>query len=238
MRLHFLGVYRASNQVLTHLEVLVRMIDEANPAQLIMPARFIPLAERNGKIVEIDRWVIRESVRLLSQSSHVPPLAVNISGRSFDQPDLPQYIAEQLHEFHVAPQRLLVELTETSAVTDLHDAQRFIEALQKTGCLVCLDDFGAGFSSFAYLKHLKVDVLKIDGLFVRDLPNDRDNQVFVKAIVDVARGMNKGTVAEFVESAETLAMLQQFGVDMVQGYYLDTPRADHPALTPESPTHD
>ena len=79
-------------------------------------------------------------------------------------------------------------------------------------------------------------MLKIDGLFVRDLPSDRDNQVFVKAIVDVARGMNKGTVAEFVESAETLAMLQQFGVDMVQGYYLDTPRADHPALTPKAPS--
>ena len=230
MRLHFQGVYRASNRALTHLEVLVRMIDEADPAQLIMPNHFIPFAERNGKIVEIDRWVIRESVRLLSQSSDIPPLAVNISGRSFDQPDLPQYIAEQLLEFQVAPQRLLVELTETSAVTDLHDAQRFIEALQKTGCLVCLDDFGAGFSSFAYLKHLKVDMLKIDGLFVRDLPNDRDNQVFVKAIVDVARGMHKGTIAEFVESAETLAMLQQFGVDMVQGYYLDTPCADHPAL--------
>ncbi len=236
MRLHFQGVYRASNRALTHLEVLVRMVDEADPEQLIMPAHFIPFAERNGKIVEIDRWVIRESVRLLARSSHVPPLAVNISGRSFDQRDLPQYIAEQLHEFQVAPQRLLVELTETSAVTDLHDAQRFIEALQKTGCIVCLDDFGAGFSSFAYLKHLKVDVLKIDGLFVRDLPNDRDNQVFVKAIVDVARGMNKGTVAEFVESAETLAMLQQFGVDMVQGYYLDTPRADHPALTPNIPS--
>ena len=230
MRLHFQGVYRASNRALTHLEVLVRMIDEADPAQLIMPNHFIPFAERNGKIVEIDRWVIRESVRLLSQSSDIPPLAVNISGRSFDQPDLPQYIAEQLLEFQVAPQRLLVELTETSAVTDLHDAQRFIEALQKTGCLVCLDDFGAGFSSFAYLKHLKVDMLKIDGLFVRDLPNDRDNQVFVKAIVDVARGMHKGTIAEFVESAETMAMLQQFGVDMVQGYYLDTPCADHPAL--------
>ena len=230
MRLHFQGVYRASNRALTHLEVLVRMIDEADPTQLIMPGHFIPFAERNGKIVEIDRWVIRESVRLLSHSPHVPPLAVNISGRSFDQPDLPHYIAEQLLEFQVAPQRLMVELTETSAVTDLHDAQRFIEALQKTGCIVCLDDFGAGFSSFAYLKHLKVDMLKIDGLFVRDLPNDRDNQVFVKAIVDVARGMHKGTIAEFVESAETLAMLQQFGVDMVQGYYLDTPCADHPAL--------
>jgi EAL domain-containing protein (putative c-di-GMP-specific phosphodiesterase class I) len=130
----------------------------------------------------------------------------------------------------VAPRRLLVELTETSAVTDLHDAQRFIESLRQTGCPVCLDDFGTGFSSFAYLKHLNADVLKIDGLFIRNLHNDHDNQVFVKAIVDVARGMNKTTVAEFVENADTLEMLKGFGVDLVQGYHLDTPRADHPAL--------
>ena len=128
------------------------------------------------------------------------------------------------------PARLLVELTETSAVSDLHDAQRFIEALRQTGCLVCLDDFGTGFSSFAYLKHLRADVLKIDGLFIRDLPNDRDNQVFVKAIVDVARGMRKATIAECVEDAETLEMLRLFGVDMVQGYHLDMPRANHPAV--------
>jgi len=117
------GVYRLTAQsrnlgnpgtLIRHpLEVLVRMIDEADPTQLIMPAHFIPFAERNGKIVEIDRWVIRESVRLLSHSPHVPPLAVNISGRSFDQPDLPHYIAEQLQELQVAPQRLIVELTET-----------------------------------------------------------------------------------------------------------------------------
>jgi EAL domain-containing protein (putative c-di-GMP-specific phosphodiesterase class I) len=130
----------------------------------------------------------------------------------------------------VAPRRLQVELTETSAVSDLHDAQRFIEALRQTGCSVCLDDFGTGFSSFAYLKHLRADVLKIDGLFIRDLPNDRDNQVFVKAIVDVARGMRKTTIAEFVEDAETLAMLRRFGVDLVQGYHLDLPRANHPAI--------
>ena len=107
----------------------------------------------------------------------------------FDEPTLPQYIAEQLKAFNVEPRRLLIELTETSAVSDLQDAERFIEALQKTGCTACMDDFGTGFSSFAYLKHLKADVLKIDGLFIRDLPNDRDNQVFVKSIVDVARGL-------------------------------------------------
>ena len=126
--------------------------------------------------------------------------------------------------------RLMVELTETSAVSDLHDAQRFIEALRQTGRRVCPDDFGTGFSSFAYLRHLKVDILKIDGLLIRDLPNDHDNRVFVKSIADVARGMRKTTVAEFVEDAESLDMLRQFGVDRVQGDHIDMPRADHPAL--------
>lgn len=123
-----------------------------------------------------------------------------------------------------------MELTETAAVSDLHDAQRFIEALHQTGCKVCLDDFGAGFSSFSYLKHLRADILKIDGVFIRDLPNDSDSQLFVKAIVDVVRGLGKITVAEFVEDAETLEMLKKFGVHMVQGYHLDMPRADHPAV--------
>ena len=230
LRLHFQGVYHAADGSLSHLEVLVRMLDETDPERIIMPGHFIGYAEKSGKIREIDRWVIAESVKMLAQSPNMPSLAVNISGRSFDDPTLPQYIAERLSEHHVMPARLLVELTETSAVSDLHDAQRFIEALRQTGCLVCLDDFGTGFSSFAYLKHLRADVLKIDGLFIRDLPNDRDNQVFVKAIVDVARGMRKATIAEFVEDAATLEMLRRFGVDMVQGYHLDMPRGNHPAV--------
>ena len=230
LRLHFQGVYNAIDCSLSHLEVLVRMIDEKDPERIIMPGHFIPLAEKTGKVLDIDRWVIGQSVRLLAKSREIPSLAVNISGRSFDDPLLPQFIAEELRKRDVEPFRLLVELTETSAVSDLHDAQRFIEALHQTGCRICLDDFGTGFSSFAYLKHLKADILKIDGLFIRDLPNDRDNQVFVKSIVDVARGMRKITVAEFVEDAETLEMLKKFGVDMVQGYHLDMPRAEHPAL--------
>jgi EAL domain-containing protein (putative c-di-GMP-specific phosphodiesterase class I) len=137
----------------------------------------------------------------------------------------------------VAPRRLLVELTETSAVSDLQDAECFIEALRQTGCQTCLDDFGAGFASFAYLKHLKVDLLKIDGLFIRDLPKDSDNQVFVRAIVDVARALGKRTVAEFVEDAQTLAMVSALGVDLVQGYHLDRPQADHPALAPALQSH-
>ena len=230
LRLHFQGVYHAADGSLAHLEALVRMQDETDAERIIMPGHFILAAEKTGKILDIDRWVIGESVALLKRLPRLPAIAVNISGRSFDEPTLPRYIAEQLSAQGVSPKRLMVELTETSAVSDLHDAQRFIEKLRQTGCRVCLDDFGTGFSSFAYLKHLKADILKIDGLFIRDLPNDHDNQVFVKSIVDVARGMNKITVAEFVEDAETLIMLKAFGVDMVQGYHLDMPRANHPAL--------
>ena len=230
LRLHYQGVYHTRDGALSHLEALVRMVDEEHPDTLIMPGRFIPVAEKSGKILDIDRWVLAEGIRTLAARPHMPPLAVNISGRSFDDPHLPQYIAELLRSHGVAPRRLMIELTETSAVTDLADAQRFIEALRTTGCGICLDDFGSGFSSFAYLKHLPVDTVKIDGMFIRNLPADRDNHVFVKAIADVAKGMGRTTVAEFVEDAKTLELLRGFGVDLVQGYHLDMPRADHPGL--------
>jgi diguanylate cyclase (GGDEF)-like protein/PAS domain S-box-containing protein len=230
MDLQFQGVYLTSDRSLSHFEVLVRMRDQDDPAVLLMPAQFIPVAEKSGKILDIDRWVLRESIQMLAEVESIPALAVNISGRSFDEPTLPQFIADQLKRCKVAPRRLMVELTETSAVSDLHDAQRFIEALHQSGCGVSLDDFGTGFSSFAYLKHLQVDSVKIDGLFIRNLPNEQDNQLFVKAMVTVARGLHKTTIAECVEDEETLLMLKGFGVDCVQGYYLEKPGASHPLL--------
>jgi EAL domain-containing protein (putative c-di-GMP-specific phosphodiesterase class I) len=229
-QLHFQGVYRAEDGSLSHLEALIRMIDERDPDQLIMPGHFIQQAEKSGRILDIDRWVIREVLRMLSADSTLPAIAVNLSGRSLSEPSLPQFISDELREGNVNPGRLIVEITETAAVSDLHDAQRMIEALRQMGCGVCLDDFGVGFASFAYLKHLKVDTIKIDGIFIRDLPNDPDNQVFVKAMVSVAFGLGKSVVAEYVEDGKTLALLRQFGVDMVQGYYLDRPVANHPAL--------
>jgi diguanylate cyclase (GGDEF)-like protein/PAS domain S-box-containing protein len=231
-QLHFQGVYQASDSTLSHLEALIRMIDERDPGQLIMPGHFIPLAEKSGRILDIDRWVIREVVRRLSENSAMPAIAVNLSGRSLSEPDLPQFIGDELRTAHVDPRRLIVEITETAAVTDLHDAQRMIEALHQLGCGVYLDDFGVGFASFAYLKHLNVDTIKIDGIFIRDLPSDPDNQVFVQAMVSVALGLGKSVLAEYVEDGKTLALLRTYGIDLVQGYFLDRPVADHPALSP------
>ncbi len=224
MYLDFQGVYLAADGRLSHIEALLRMKDESGG--VIMPAAFIPAAEKSSIIQEIDRWVIHKIITLLAGSSNISPVTVNISGRSFAEPALPLFISDTLRKHGVNPNRLMVEITETSAVTDLHNAQRFIKALHQTGCRVCLDDFGSGFSSFAYLKHLDVDIVKIDGMFIRSLPNDQDNQVFVKAIIDVARGMHKTTVAESVEDLATLEMLKGYGVDMMQGYYLEKPHSD------------
>jgi len=223
LRLEYQGVFHIATGELAHQEALLRMVDRDGSSRRIMPDAFIPSAERSGKILEIDRWVITQAVARLAKSEQTVPVAINISGRSFDAPELPQFIADELARCDIAPGRLYIELTETSAVSDLVDAQRFIAALRETGCHVCMDDFGVGFSSFAYIKHLKVDILKIDGLFIRNLAHDHDNQVFVKAIVDVARGLNKLTIAESVEDAATLEMLKGFGVDMVQGYFLERP---------------
>ena len=226
--LHYQGVYHAGSGALSHLEALVRMRDKGGRWR--MPGDFIPAAEKGGKITRIDRWVIGAAIARLADTSPQLSLAINLSGRSIDDPALPGVISGQLAERGVDPDRLLVELTETTAVSDLREAQRFIGALRAAGCRVALDDVGAGFASFAYLKHIPADLLKIDGMFIRELPQDRDNQLIVRAIVGVAHGMGRQCVAEFVESADCLTMLRDLGVDLVQGYHLDMPRADHPAL--------
>jgi diguanylate cyclase (GGDEF)-like protein/PAS domain S-box-containing protein len=229
-QLHFQGVYGASEGGFSHLEALVRMRDELDLEQIIMPDRFIPVAEKSGLIIDIDRWVIREVLKLLALNTRISAIAVNLSGRSIGESSLAQYIAEQLRLSGVKPQRLIIEISESAAVTDVHDAQRLIESLHQLGCHVCLDDFGAGFASFAYLKHLNVDTVKIDGQFIRNLHIDTENQVFVRAMIDVARGLGKTIMAEYVEDAKVLALLRGFGVDLVQGFYLDSPSADHPQL--------
>ena len=228
--LHFQGIYAVQDRALSHFEALVRLRDSEDDSKLFLPGQFIPVAEKTGKILAIDQWELSQVIQLLRDYPKLPPIAVNISGRSFDDPSLPQRIRQWLTESEVAPSRLMIELTETAAVSDFHDAQRFIEALHQTGCRVCLDDFGSGFSSFAYLKHVTADVLKIDGQFIRDLPHNPENQIFLRAILDVAKGLDKVTVAEFVESEAVFDMLRDLGVDYAQGFHLDKPQRDHPAM--------
>ena len=139
-------------------------------------------------------------------------------------PELPSLIARALEDAGADGRGLCIELTETAAIVHVDRAKRFASAVAALGCELSLDDFGAGFASFYYLKHLTFDVLKIDGEFVRDLPTSHMNQLLVKSVVDIARGLGKRTVAEFVGDEGTLEMLRSMGVDFAQGYYVAKPQ--------------
>jgi len=230
--LHYQGVWRADG-TLSHLEALLRL--RSDDGTLVQPAQFIPLAESSGHIPEVDAWVLDAAIARLA-AAPAACIAVNVSGRTVREGSYIDRVAQALRRSGVAPQRLVVELTETAAVGDFVEARTFIQRLRDIGCRIALDDFGAGYSSFVYLKHLRADLVKIDGQFIRNLSEDRENQVFVRAIAEVARGMGAESVAEFVETAETARLLPALGVNLMQGRHFDLPRADPPALAPVAAT--
>ncbi|HNQ48405.1 MAG TPA: EAL domain-containing protein, partial [Hydrogenophilus thermoluteolus] len=220
--LHYQGVFRLDG-TLTHVEALIRMRDPEDPTRLVSPTHFIPAAEKSGKIREIDRWVIEHALRTLSEYRDAPRIAVNLSGRTLSDPGFAMWLENRWHQAPPHARRLLFEITETAAIGDLQEAIRFADLVHKLGAALCLDDFGTGFSSFSYLKYIPAEVVKIDGQFIRDLTQDESNRLIVRAIAEVARGLGKTTVAEFVEDQETLDLLKRLGIDAAQGYHLGKP---------------
>ncbi|WP_187368758.1 EAL domain-containing protein [Baekduia soli] len=214
----------ARDEVVQH-EVLVRMLDDHGDP--IPPVTFLSIAERFGTIGAIDRWVLRRAIRSMGEVREAGgrmALAVNVSGLSTGDPELPGLIAAELEAARVAAEDLSIELTETAAVSDIPRARRFAEAVRALGCRFALDDFGAGFGSFYYLKHLPFDVLKIDGEFVKHAGRDATDRLVISAVTEIARGLGKRTVAEFVPDDATIALLLRHGVDFGQGYHLGPPR--------------
>jgi diguanylate cyclase (GGDEF)-like protein/PAS domain S-box-containing protein len=203
----------------THHELLLRMRGPAGEA--IAPAAFIETAERFGLIREIDRWVVRRAIGLLARVEGM--LEVNLSAASVGDGELPGLIERWIAEARADASRLIFEITETEAIANMEHARAFAERVGRLGCRFALDDFGAGFSSFHYLKRLPLDYLKIDGEFIRSLAVSMPDQLIVKSMVDIARGLGMKTVAEFVEDAETLAMVRRHGVDYSQGYHHGRP---------------
>ncbi|MFP5505665.1 MAG: EAL domain-containing protein [Gammaproteobacteria bacterium] len=209
---------------LPHYEVLVRMRDPEG--KHISPGAFIPAAERFQLMSAIDRWVVSHAVRLAAaQSQRGQPieLSINLSGQSLSEDLFLDYVIGEIERSGVRPEHLCFEITETAAINNLARAVRFMTTIRRLGCHFALDDFGSGMSSFGYLKSLPVDVLKIDGGFIRRVHENPVDQAMVKAIREVAELMHMKTVAEFVENAEILEVLRDIGIDRAQGYYLGRP---------------
>jgi len=211
-------------------ELLLRMRGENG--ELIMPSGFMPSAERFGLILEIDRWVVRNAIRLLVDGRIEPSarLSINLSAMAIGDADVLRLITSELALQQIDAERLTFEITETIAMADLSAAVDFLASLRTLGCATALDDFGVGYSSFAYLKDLPVDYVKIDGSFVRDIAKDTVQLAMVKSMNEIAHAMGKRTVAEYVDNDEVLRLLGEIGVDFAQGYLTGKPRlVDAPA---------
>ncbi len=211
-----------------HFEILLRLLDEDD--RVVEPMAFVPAAERYNLMPAIDRWVMREVIsRHAAQHRHAPAnqrpiFAINLSGSSLSDERVTEFVHGLLAEHGVPADMLCFEITETAAIANLGRATQFIQSLKREGCLFALDDFGSGMSSFAYLKQLPVDFLKIDGSFIRTMAEDRVTRAMAEAINRVAHVMAIETVAECAESAPIIALLQELGVDHAQGYALDRPQ--------------
>ena len=222
-------------------EMLIRMRSEGEG--LVSPGAFLPTAERFGMIQGIDRWVAQQAIRTLSRYKRAGKditLEINLSGLTMTDPDFAAMVGREMVKQQIDPSKLVFEVTETAAVADIEQARKFAESLNRVGCRFALDDFGSGFASFYYLKHLPISYLKIDGEFVKDLPRSPTDQLVIKALVSVAEGLGIQTVAEFVEDQETLDLLREFGVTYAQGYHVGRPEPlpeiEEPAQ-PKGPVH-
>jgi len=210
----------------SHYEVLLRMQGENN--QIIYPGDFIPVAERMGLIHGIDRWVVVNAIAALAklQAESDIAFAVNLSSFAFQDDSLLPLLKQQLENTQLPAERITFEITETAAIENFEQTRQLIEQIRALGCKFALDDFGAGFCSFNYLKSFPVDYVKIDGQFIKNLLNDDVDQVLVKSMAEIGKNLNKKTIAEFVETPELVIKLKELGVHLGQGYLFGKPEVN------------
>ncbi len=208
------------------LEVLLRMRDENGV--MVTPAEFMRAAERYRLMPHVDRWVVQTALAALGRGAvRLPPgrsLCINLSGQTLGDAGFLEFVVDCLDRTAVAPDRVCFEVTENSVITNIEHARRFIGVLHGMGCQFALDDFGRGLSSFANLKNLSLDYLKIDGYFIRNLASDTVNQAMVTAMIKLARSLNFRVIAEHVEDMSALDSARRMGVDFVQGYQVGRPQ--------------
>jgi len=222
--LHYQPIVALRDGRVSHYEALLRLADD--PAGgLLSPGVFLPAAERYGLVCEIDRMVLARVARMLGRDPAMAhtTVAINVSALSVTDPTMLRFIAGTLARHGLDPQRLAIEITETAAISDMDAARAFCGGVLDLGCGLALDDFGAGFGSFQYLKRLPFSHLKIDGGFIRELPSSRTDQLVVRALARIVRGMGRETIAEFVGDEPTMTMLRAYDVDYAQGFYVGKP---------------
>ncbi|MFV1872869.1 MAG: EAL domain-containing protein [Oleiphilus sp.] len=205
-------------------EILVRMIKDD---ELILPGAFLPAAERYNAIVEVDKWVVENYLKWLANNPEeqktLVQVNINLSGQTLGDAEFPAFLEDLFQRYDVPTEKICLEITESTAVRSLNKTNAFISRLKLRGIKFALDDFGSGFSSYSYLKNLKVDSVKIDGSFVRNITRDAIDRSMVESIANVAQVIGIKTVAEFVEDAETLSVLNELGVHFTQGYHIHKP---------------
>jgi diguanylate cyclase (GGDEF)-like protein len=224
--LEFQPIYSLESEQVSHYECLIRMRGDGNV--IFYPKEFIPVAEAMGLIHQIDFWVVAKVFELIVNMPENLSFAINLSGNVFLDENLYKLVRDKLSQTKIDPNRIVFEITETYAISNFEQTRRMVSDLRSLGCRFALDDFGAGFNSYSYLKHFPVDILKIDGGFITDLDNDPVDQQLVKSMIDIAHSLGKKTVAEFVERRSTLELLKSYGVDMVQGFLVGKPNAKIP----------
>ncbi len=206
-----------------HLELLIRM--QGVDGLLYPPSYFLPVAERYHLMPKIDRWVVAEALRIIdAKGEHFKSLcAINLSGLSLSDPTFLAYVLGQIKHYQVNARQLCFEITETAVIANLDSSRQFIQTLRDLGCRFSLDDFGSGLASFAYLKNLQVDFLKVDGLFIKAMASNSIDRAMVESINHVGHMMGLSTIAEFVEDEQTLSMVEAIGIDYAQGYAVAEP---------------
>lgn len=224
LSLHSQPIHNLASGGIERYELLLRMTSD--DGELLPAASFIEAAERSGMVQELDRWVVARALELLAERERQGrPLSlhVNLSGASLTDVSVLEFIERRLDEAGADPSHCTFEITETANVYDYETATGFADRLTDVGCQVAIDDYGAGFGPFHYLKQIPFDLIKIDGAFVRDMPRSDADQLTVQAIVQIARGLGKATIAEYVQDDATTELLREYGVDMAQGYHLGRP---------------
>src|SRR4051794_28795796 len=222
--LHAQPILDLANNELNRYELLLRLHD--GMGEVVAPSEFLGLAERFGMITDIDLWVLREAINLLRDMNFAGQdvsFEVNISGPSLTDARVMELLDREFAQGGIRPGQLILEVTETAAIVNIEDARVFADRLRSLGCYFALDDFGAGFGSFHYLKHLPFDYVKIDGEFIEHVVAGPEDQAVVRAIVDIAHALDMRTVAEFVRDDETIELLRDLGVDYAQGYHVGRP---------------